>query len=269
MSGRRTASPARQRAPSPSGGRKPAGGASYSSLLAEIERTSVPKPGARPPTDVGTTEEGREWLAKNAQQDGVVTLPCGMQYKVLKAAKADAASPKLATECMCHYTGKRTDGFEFDSSKKRGKPACFAPKNVIRGWTIAMQIMGVGDKWMLYIPSEYAYGDAGRRDERRGEYIPPGQVLVFELELLEVNGPSKPRPKRPADMPNASTPTAVVGPAAVVDVSEVAPSVEPEMETEMVRPPTAPPTKGAPVFLSATNSMAPSKPLPRTSPTSG
>ena len=108
---------------------------SYAALLAEIERTSVPKPGARPPTDEGTTSEGLQFLASNAAQPGVVALPCGLQYKVLKAAGADAESPKLATECECHYRGTLTNGFEFDSSKKRGKPAQFAPKNVIRGFT--------------------------------------------------------------------------------------------------------------------------------------
>ena len=171
-----------------------------------------------------------------------------MQYKVLKSGRADAVSPKLGTECACHYTGTRMDGFGFDSSKKRGKPACFAPKNVIRGWTIAMQLMGVGDKWQLWIPSEHAYGDAGRRDEKRGQYIPPGAVLVFELELLEVNGPSKPRPKRPADMPSAPNPTAD---DAIVDVSsDVARQAEPTAESSpAVAPLAAPdekPLKGSP-----------------------
>ena len=196
--------PTPKRAPSPAkkAASSDGGKQSYTALVDEIERTSVPKPGARPPTDIGTTPDGQAFLAENAHREGVVTLPCGIQYKVIKAAKSSAESPKLGTECDCHYRGTLLDGFEFDSSGKRGKPATFAPKNVIRGWTIAMQLMGVGDKWTLWIPSEYAYGDAGRADAKRGQYIPGGAVLCFELEILKVGAPHKPRPKRPAGMPN-------------------------------------------------------------------
>ena len=80
----------------------------------------------------------------------------GLQYKVLKSAEAGAKSPKAGTPCECHYRGTLIDGTEFDSSYKRGQPATFAPNQVVKGWTEAMQLMGEGDKWMLYLPSELA-----------------------------------------------------------------------------------------------------------------
>merc|ERR1712205_124719 len=120
---------------------------------------------------------------------GVVVPPSGLQYKVLNAAAAGAKSPLAATPCSCHYRGTLIDGTEFDSSYKRGQPTTFAPNQVVKGWTEAMQLMGEGDKWELYLPSELAYGD-----RQRGKFITPGAVLVFTLELLEVKGPSKPKP---------------------------------------------------------------------------
>ena len=142
----------------------------------------------------GTTKEGKEWLAKKAQEPGVVSRPSGLMYKVLKEAPADAKSPLLGTPCECHYAGTLIDGTEFDSSYKRGSPTTFAPNQVVRGWTEAMQLMGEGDKWELYLPSELAYGDM-----QRGAHITPGAVLVFTLEMLKVNGASKPKPASSAD----------------------------------------------------------------------
>merc|ERR1711935_1014214 len=97
-------------------------------------------------------------------------------------------TPKVGTPCECHYAGTLIDGTEFDSSYKRGQPTTFAPNQVIKGWTEAMQLMGEGDKWELYVPSELAYGD-----RQRGQHITPGAVLVFEIEILEVKGDSKPK----------------------------------------------------------------------------
>ena len=143
MAPKRSASPAA----------KGAKGGSYADILAEIERTSTPKPGCQPPTDIGTTAEGKQFLEENAKKAGVVSLPCGMQYKVLKATKQkDTQSPKIGTECQVHYRGTLMNGTEFDTSKKpanKGQPANFAPNKVIQGWTIAMQLMGAGDKWQL------------------------------------------------------------------------------------------------------------------------
>eukprot|EP00299_Pterocystis_sp_00344_P011830 c5584_g1_i1.p1 GENE.c5584_g1_i1~~c5584_g1_i1.p1 ORF type:complete len:155 (-),score=43.37 c5584_g1_i1:52-516(-) len=134
----------------------------------------------------GTTPEGRAWLAKNKENEGVVELPSGLQYKVLKSGPAGGKSPKVNSPCLCHYRGTLIDGTEFDSSYKRGQPTTFAPNQVIKGWTEAMQLMKEGDHWELYIPSELAYGD-----QNRGQYIKAGAVLKFELELIKVNGPHK------------------------------------------------------------------------------
>ena len=136
-----------------------------------------------------TNAAGLAYLEENKGKDGVVTLPSGLQYKVLTAAPAGAKSPKAGTPCECHYRGTLIDGTEFDSSYKRGQPATFAPNQVVKGWTEAMQLMGEGDKWELYIPSELAYGD---RD--RGQFIKGGDVLLFELEILKVKGDSKAKP---------------------------------------------------------------------------
>ena len=102
--------------------------------------------------------------------------------QVLKASdKHDAKTPLVNSPCKCHYRGRVVTGEEFDSSYKRGSPATFAPNQVIRGWTEAMQLMKEGDKWELYVPSELAYGES-----QRGKLIKPGSMLIFELELLEV-----------------------------------------------------------------------------------
>ena len=133
-----------------------------------------------------TTPEGKAWLAANLEKEGVQATASGLQYKVIKSGKEGAPSPLVGTPCACHYRGTLIDGQEFDSSYKRGQPSTFAPNQVIKGWTEAMQMMKEGDKWELYIPSELAYGES-----QRGQYITPGAVLVFELEIVKVKGPSK------------------------------------------------------------------------------
>ena len=204
--GRRAPSPGRAKpaaakrpGSAPSKSAKP----SYTQQLAVIERELT----NQPPTDIGTRPEDSAWLAENARQPGVVVLPSGLQYEELETGEPGAASPQIDTPCECHYCGILLDGDEeFDSSYARGSPATLAPNKVIQGWTIAMQCMGVGDRWRLWVPSELAYGDAGRADERRGQYIPPGSALQFELELLAVNGPSKPKPTRPVAKAAAAPP---------------------------------------------------------------
>ncbi|OEU16630.1 FKBP-type peptidyl-prolyl cis-trans isomerase,putative [Fragilariopsis cylindrus CCMP1102] len=128
----------------------------------------------------GTNQEGLAFLAKKATEDGVVKLDSGMMYKELKAGAGDKRA-KIGTKCSCHYAGTLLDGTEFDSSYKRGKPMEFAPNQVIKGWTEALQIMQEGAKWELYIPSELAYGDRGA-----GGSIPGGAVLIFTLELQKI-----------------------------------------------------------------------------------
>jgi len=99
-----------------------------------------------------TTPEGKLFLAEKAKEEGVVVLPSGLQYKEIIAGTGK--SPLINSPCECHYAGTLIDGTEFDSSYKRGKPLTFAPNQVIKGWTEAMQLMKEGGKWELYIPSE-------------------------------------------------------------------------------------------------------------------
>jgi FKBP-type peptidyl-prolyl cis-trans isomerase FklB len=107
----------------------------------------------------GTGAEGLAFLAKKATEEGVVKLPSGLMYKELVAGVGK--TPTADSPCACHYAGTLIDGTEFDSSYKRGAPTTFAPNQVIKGWTEAMQLMKEGGKWELYIPSELAYGDRG------------------------------------------------------------------------------------------------------------
>ena len=123
--------------------------------------------------------EGLKWLADNAKKEGVKSLANGLQYKVLKSGKGE--SPSAVDTVRVHYTGKLTNGKMFDSSVQRGQPAEFEVGRVIPGWTMALQKMKVGDKWMLYIPSDLAYGEQGSRGA-----IGPNEVLVFEVELLGI-----------------------------------------------------------------------------------
>lgn len=114
----------------------------------------------------GTTPEGKAWLAMKEKEAGVVATGSGLLYKVLKSGAEGAKKPRVDTPCECHYKGTLIDGREFDSSYSRGTPATFAPNQVIKGWTEAMQMMKEGDHWELYIPSELAYGDANRSAPR-------------------------------------------------------------------------------------------------------
>ena len=122
---------------------------------------------------------GQEFLAKNAKAEGVVTLPSGLQYKVLKEGKGD--KPKATSMVTVHYTGTLIDGKEFDSSRKRGQPATFPVNGVIAGWTEALQLMTPGAHWILYIPANLAYGERAA-----GPEIGPNSTLIFDVELLGV-----------------------------------------------------------------------------------
>lgn len=129
-----------------------------------------------------STPEGYVWLEGNAKKEGVVVLPSGLQYKVLETGKGPAGI-KSDTPCSCHYEGTLLDGTVFDSSYKRGKPITFAPRQVIKGWTEAMQLMREGDKWELYIPAELGYGGRGSPSGS----IKPGDTLIFTIEIVQVN----------------------------------------------------------------------------------
>mmetsp|Transcript_24591 Transcript_24591/g.32108 ORF Transcript_24591/g.32108 Transcript_24591/m.32108 type:complete len:191 (-) Transcript_24591:289-861(-) len=122
------------------------------------------------------------FLEKNAQKPGVTVLASGLQYRVLEEGPAGGPSPLLFTKCLCNYEGTTIDGKVFDSSYKRGQPIEFAPYQVIKGWTEAMQMMKEGDKWELVLPSKLAYGK-----RQIGPDIYPGATLVFQMELVKVN----------------------------------------------------------------------------------
>jgi FKBP-type peptidyl-prolyl cis-trans isomerase FklB len=124
-------------------------------------------------------KDGEVFLAENAKKEGVTTLASGLQYKVIKSGSGP--KPKLTDEVTTHYRGTLIDGTEFDSSYKRGKPTSFPVNGVIAGWTEALQLMPVGSKWQLFIPSNLAYGARGA-----GRDIGPNATLIFDIELLAI-----------------------------------------------------------------------------------
>lgn len=124
-------------------------------------------------------EAGLKFLAENKSKPGVVTLPDGLQYQILK--EGDGPKPTAADKVKTHYHGTLIDGTVFDSSVDRGQPISFPVGGVIKGWTEALQLMPVGSKWRLFIPSELAYGDRGA-----GPKIGPGAALIFDVELLAI-----------------------------------------------------------------------------------
>jgi FKBP-type peptidyl-prolyl cis-trans isomerase len=124
--------------------------------------------------------EGEAFLAANKSKEGVVTLPSGLQYKILTAGIGP--KPTASDQVNCNYRGTLIDGTEFDSSYKRGKPATFGVGQVIKGWTDALQLMPIGSKWQLFIPSSLAYGERGGP----GGAIGPNEALIFEVELLSI-----------------------------------------------------------------------------------
>lgn len=127
-------------------------------------------------------KSGEEFLAANKAKDGITTTASGLQYKV--ETKGTGKVPTTADTVVCHYRGTLVDGTEFDSSYKRGQPAEFPVTGVIKGWTEALQLMPVGSKWKLFIPSNLAYGDNGSPPK-----IPGGAALIFDIELLEIKAP--------------------------------------------------------------------------------
>lgn len=124
-------------------------------------------------------EEGKKFLEENGKRSEVVTLPSGLQYEII--SKGEGAVPVASDTVKVHYHGTLLDGNVFDSSVKRGEPATFGVTQVIPGWVEALQIMPVGSKWKLFIPSDLAYGAQGA-----GQAIAPHTTLVFEVELLDI-----------------------------------------------------------------------------------
>jgi FKBP-type peptidyl-prolyl cis-trans isomerase FklB len=124
-------------------------------------------------------KQGNAFLAENKTKEGVVTLPSGLQYKILKAG--GGKTPTDADTVECHYRGTLLNGTEFDSSHLTGKPATIKVTAVIPGWKEALKLMPVGSKWQLFIPPQLAYGERGA-----GHEIGPNATLLFEVELLAI-----------------------------------------------------------------------------------
>jgi len=140
---------------------------------------------------------GDEFLAANKSKEGVVTLPSGLQYKILKAG--DGPKPTATDQVTCNYAGTLINGKEFDSSARHGgQPVTFQVNNVVKGWTEALQLMPVGSKWQLFVPPELAYGERGG-----GSTIGPNSTLLFEIELLSIKEkpPAEHPVEKPADKP--------------------------------------------------------------------
>ena len=123
--------------------------------------------------------EGERYLAENAKKDGVITLPSGLQYQVLR--EGNGKKPSAKDSVKCHYEGFLIDGTVFDSSVQRGEPATFGLQQVIAGWTEGLQLMQEGAKYRFFIPYRLAYGEGGA-----GQMIPPYAALIFDVELIEV-----------------------------------------------------------------------------------
>jgi len=123
-------------------------------------------------------QEGDAFLAANKSQQGVVTLPDGLQYKILK--EGDGPKPNAEDSVVCNYKGTLLNNTEFDSSYKRGQPATFPVSGVIKGWTEVLQMMPVGSKWQIFVPPDLAYGARGNGG------IGPSATLIFEIELLSI-----------------------------------------------------------------------------------
>ena len=133
-------------------------------------------------------KEGDSFLAANKTKEGIVTLPSGLEYKIL--AQGAGPKPTATDTVVCNYRGTLINGTEFDSSYKRGQPATFPVSGVIKGWTEALQLMPVGSKWQLFLPAGLAYGERGPSPE-----IGPNSTLVFEVELLSIQAKDKEKEK--------------------------------------------------------------------------
>jgi FKBP-type peptidyl-prolyl cis-trans isomerase FklB len=145
---------------------------------------------------VANKKESDEFLAANKAKEGVVTMPSGLQYKVL--TEGTGPKPAATDSVVCNYRGTLINGTEFDSSYKRGQPVTFPVGGVIKGWTEALQLMPVGSKWQLFVPAELAYGERGG-----GPIIGPNSTLIFEVELISIQSKelNKDQAKPPAQPP--------------------------------------------------------------------
>jgi FKBP-type peptidyl-prolyl cis-trans isomerase len=149
------------------------------SLQSDMQAAQQKQMAARAANGEKAKAEGEKFLAENGKRKEVTTTKSGLQYEVLKAADGD--KPKITDSVSVHYRGTLINGKEFDSSYKRGEPASFPLQGVIPGWTEALQLMNVGSKYKLFLPSGIAYGENGS-----GPDIGPNETLIFEVELLKI-----------------------------------------------------------------------------------
>lgn len=152
----------------------------HDTLLGLQQRLKAEQQARQQETLAANLAAAQAYLKENATREGVVTLPSGLQYKVLTAGSGD--TPQPTDKVTVNYRGTLIDGTEFDSSYARSQPATFGVNRVIAGWTEALQLMHPGDKWQLFIPPQLAYGERGQ-----GSKIPPNSALVFEVELISIN----------------------------------------------------------------------------------
>jgi FKBP-type peptidyl-prolyl cis-trans isomerase FklB len=170
-------------------------------------------------------EQGDAFLATNKSKTGVVTLPSGLQYKVIQ--NGDGPKPAANDTVVCNYRGTLIDGTEFDSSYKRGKPATFGVGQVIKGWTEALQLMPVGSKWELYIPPNLAYGERGTPN---GGPIGPNSTLIFDVELVSIQ--AKPQPKLETPGGQATAPQPQAQPQSQQPQSQAQPQTLPQSQPQ-------------------------------------
>jgi len=140
-----------------------------------------PKAGkdAAPGAPTQQSEQSKAFMAKATKEDGVVVLPSGLAYKIVRSGPATGRKPGPRDEVKVHYEGKLEDGTVFDSSYERGQPASMPLNHLIPGWQEALQLMRPGDEWTLYVPSNLGYGEDGQGR------IPPGAPLIFRIELID------------------------------------------------------------------------------------
>ncbi len=148
-------------------------------VIEYLQRRDAEKKAEQAAAGEAAKKAGEDFLKENAKKEGVVVLPSGLQYQVIK--EGTGRSPKATDNVKCHYEGRLIDGTMFDSSKKRGEPATFPLNGVIKGWTEGVQLMKEGAVYKFFIPYNLAYGENGA-----GSAIPPYAALVFDVELIEV-----------------------------------------------------------------------------------
>jgi len=140
----------------------------------------APKKDTGPQAPQVASEQSKTFMAKTSKEAGVIVLPSGLAYKVVRSGPATGLKPQANDEVKVHYEGKTEDGKVFDSSYERGQPAAMPLKGLIPGWQEALPLMRPGDEWILYVPSNLGYGENGQGP------IPPGAPLIFRIELIDV-----------------------------------------------------------------------------------